>query len=156
MKDVSKNLSDAGAYIEQLRAENQALRDTLESVATLAKIPKKGYVVPVHVVPGKRNVAAKASRRPRGARKGAEAGQDTQNAAEARPGRQAKGLRGPKPVDLEAAAKLLPGQTVRYIQGRGSFEATIGAVDVKTGLVRLTRAKDGKAVERLASKLSAV
>ena len=104
-------------------------------------------------------MAAKASRRPRGARKGAEAAQDTQDTqdtAEARPSRQAKGLRGPKPVDLEAAAKLLPGQTVRYIQGRGSFEATIGAVDVKTGLVRLTRAKDGKAVERLASKLSAV
>ena len=150
MKDVTESIKAAGAYIERLRSENQALRDTLASVATLAKIPK-GYVVPVHVVSGGRKFARKASRRPAGALAKVDGAKDTAKRPSARTARQVG-----KPADVAAAAAFLPGQTVKYAQGRGSFEASVTKVDGATGLVSLTRAKDGKALERLASKIAAV
>ena len=151
MKDVTESIKAAGTYIERLRSENQALRDTLASVATLAKIPKKGYVVPVHVVSGGRKSARKASRRPAGALAKVDGAKDTAKRPSARTARQVG-----KPADVAAAAAFLPGQTVKYAQGRGSFEASVTKVDGATGLVSLTRAKDGKALERLASKIAAV
>ena len=47
------------------------------------------------------------------------------------------------------------GQTVRYRQGRGLFEATVSKIDVAAGVLTLQRKSDGKVVSRPASKVIA-
>ncbi|HEY3446754.1 MAG TPA: hypothetical protein VGK67_10340 [Myxococcales bacterium] len=51
------------------------------------------------------------------------------------------------------ASKFKVGQAVKYRQGRGEFEATVAAVDTEKNLVSLERSKDGKKVDRPASKI---
>jgi len=66
-----------------------------------------------------------------------------------RPGRRAQaGGRGD-------ASKFKEGQKVRFKQGRGQFEATVTAIDGNTNTLTLKRDKDGKRVERPASKVYA-
>lgn len=54
-----------------------------------------------------------------------------------------------------AAATFQVGDAVVYRQGRGSFEAKVVAVDEATGLLTVERLKDGKKVDRPATKLAA-
>jgi sRNA-binding protein len=70
-------------------------------------------------------------------------------------GRRAN-VRGFAKKAVKAAKRLKVGQMVSYRQGRGSFDATIVAIDLETGIVRIERAKDGKKVERPAHKLGGV
>ena len=63
-----------------------------------------------------------------------------------RPARRAK-------VGAGDASKFKVGQAVKYRQGRGEFEATVSAVDTEKNLVSLERSKDGKKVDRPASKI---
>ncbi len=48
------------------------------------------------------------------------------------------------------------GQSVQYKQGRGIFDATVLSVNVESGMLMLQRSKDGKKVERPASKVYGV
>lgn len=50
-------------------------------------------------------------------------------------------------------SRLQVGQTVRYRQGRGEFDALITKIDAASGFVTLTRVFDNKLVERPASKV---
>lgn len=51
------------------------------------------------------------------------------------------------------ASNFRDGQAVRYKQGRGSFDATVISINAEQGLLVLRRSKDGKQVERPASKV---
>src|ERR687887_1631675 len=63
-----------------------------------------------------------------------------------RPGRRAQtGGRGD-------ASKFKEGQKVRFKQGRGEFDATVTSIDSNTNTLTLKRDRDGKRVERPASK----
>jgi hypothetical protein len=53
------------------------------------------------------------------------------------------------------ASKFKEGQKVRFKQGRGEFDATVTAIDGSTNTLTLKRDKDGKRVERPASKVYA-
>lgn len=48
------------------------------------------------------------------------------------------------------------GQSVQYKQGRGIFDATVLSVNEESGMLMLQRSKDGKKVERPASKVYGV
>ena len=66
-----------------------------------------------------------------------------------RPGRRAQvGGRGD-------ASKFKEGQKVRFKQGRGEFDATVTSIDSNTNTLTLKRDRDGKRVERPASKVYA-
>jgi sRNA-binding protein len=71
-------------------------------------------------------------------------------AAGARRGRKARKARKGGKGD---ASRFREGQVVKYRQGRGEFEATVLAVDVENNSVKLERKKDGKKVERPATKI---
>jgi hypothetical protein len=51
------------------------------------------------------------------------------------------------------ASKFEVGQGVRYKQGRGEFTATVVARDTETHMLTVRREKDGKEVQRPASKV---
>jgi len=51
------------------------------------------------------------------------------------------------------ASRFREGQTVRYKQGRGIFDAVVEAVDIERNLLTLARTKDNKKVERPADKV---
>src|SRR5215211_8035882 len=65
-----------------------------------------------------------------------------------RPGRRAQSGRGD-------ASKFKEGQKVRFKQGRGEFDATVASIDGNTNTLTLKRDRDGKRVERPASKVYA-
>ena len=67
-----------------------------------------------------------------------------------RPGRRAGGVSG-----RGDASKFKEGQKVRFKQGRGEFEATVTSIDSNTNTLTLKRDRDGKRVERPASKVYA-
>jgi sRNA-binding protein len=76
-------------------------------------------------------------------------------AAEAAPARRG-GRKARKAVAVAGdAAKFSEGQSVRYKQGRGEFEAKVVSVDKETNIVTVERAKDGKVVARPAAKIYA-
>jgi hypothetical protein len=54
------------------------------------------------------------------------------------------------------ASDFREGQAVQYKQGRGIFDATVLSVSVESGMLMLQRSKDGKKVERPASKVYGV
>lgn len=72
-----------------------------------------------------------------------------------RPPKAAGGKRGRKARKngKNAASKFEAGMAVRYRQGRGEFDAKVASVDVEKNQVALVRAKDGKKVNRPASKI---
>ncbi len=53
------------------------------------------------------------------------------------------------------ASKFSVGQSVKYKQGRGEFEATVRSVDLEANTVEIERVKDGKKLSRPAGKIYA-
>ena len=68
-------------------------------------------------------------------------------------GGRARPARRPAKLGKGDASKFKVGQAVKYRQGRGEFEATVSAVDTGTNIVSIERIKDGKKIDRPASKL---
>jgi hypothetical protein len=60
---------------------------------------------------------------------------------------------GPSKGGRGDAARFHAGQSVRYKQGRGIFDATVTDIDVENDVLTLQRAKDGKKVDRPAAKV---
>jgi hypothetical protein len=75
--------------------------------------------------------------------------------ATAAPRRRGRPGRRPQIGGRGDASKFKEGQKVRFKQGRGEFDATVAAIDGNTNTLTLKRDKDGKRVERPASKVYA-
>lgn len=77
------------------------------------------------------------------------------DAVEKRPAARKRSDAEPRVVKgaVEAAKNFSVGLEVTYRQGRGSFIATVQAIQSETGTLVLKRNQDGKIVERPASKV---